>query len=176
MSINERLLQALMTKNPDISFAMEESFPLKSTYSGAAPLGPLMELRAQDAQNALTAERVAQSLDYWRTTTQQLLADPEAAGSQDTRNAYGKLAMAQGNLYAENRYNAEAEAAYRLARQLSPDCTEALIDLAKVLAQTGRVEEARRSLDDFSRDYPKERAAIERSWTAIAAPPPQPTP
>jgi hypothetical protein len=35
------------------------------------------------------------------------------------------------------------------------------------LAQAGRVEEARRSLDDFSRDYPKERAAIERSWTVI---------
>src|SRR5712691_11657102 len=128
-----------------------------------------MELRAQDGQNALTAERAAQSLDYWRATTQQLLADPEAAGSQDTRNAYGKLAMAQGNLYAENRYNAEAEEAYRLARQISPDSSEALIGLAKIMAQTGRVEEARRSLDDFARDYPQERAAVEKSWNVIVS-------
>ena len=40
MAINERLLQTLMDKNPDFSFALEESFPLKSTYSNAVPLGP----------------------------------------------------------------------------------------------------------------------------------------
>jgi hypothetical protein len=42
MAINERLLQTLMQKNPDLSFAVEESFPLRGTYPDAAPLGPLM--------------------------------------------------------------------------------------------------------------------------------------
>src|SRR5437899_5063592 len=51
MAINERLLQTLMSKNPDASFAIEESFPFKSTYAGAVPLGPIMELRATDEQN-----------------------------------------------------------------------------------------------------------------------------
>lgn len=31
MAINERLLNAIMDKNPDLSFALEESFPLPST-------------------------------------------------------------------------------------------------------------------------------------------------
>src|SRR5258708_6779600 len=65
MAINERLLQAIMDKNPAMSFALEESFPLQSTYSTAVPVGPIMELRVQDAQNAFTPERAAESVDYW---------------------------------------------------------------------------------------------------------------
>ena len=80
MAINEKLFQALMEKNPDASFAIEQSFPLESTYANATPLGPIMELRVRDEQNALTAERAAQSVDYWRATAQQLLADPETPG------------------------------------------------------------------------------------------------
>ncbi len=51
MAINERLLQMLMDKNPDLSFAIEQSFPMKSTYASATPIGPIMELRVQDEQN-----------------------------------------------------------------------------------------------------------------------------
>src|ERR1041384_3505488 len=40
MTINEKLLQALMQKNPDLTFAMQESFPMKGTYADAVPLGP----------------------------------------------------------------------------------------------------------------------------------------
>ena len=35
---------------------MQESFPMKGTYADAAPLGPIMELGA-DEQNAFTADR-----------------------------------------------------------------------------------------------------------------------
>src|SRR5678816_2076379 len=63
MAINEKLLQALMEKNPDASFALEESYSFKNAYANATPLGPIMELRVQDEQSALTAERAAQSLD-----------------------------------------------------------------------------------------------------------------
>jgi hypothetical protein len=35
-------MQTLLQKNPDLSFAMEESFPMSSTYAGAAPLGPIV--------------------------------------------------------------------------------------------------------------------------------------
>jgi hypothetical protein len=64
MAINEKLLQTLMAKNPGLSFALQESFPLKGTYADALPLGPLMELHGQDGQNPFTVERAAQSLDY----------------------------------------------------------------------------------------------------------------
>src|SRR5262245_48432672 len=39
MAINERLLQTLMAKNPDASFAIEQSFPFASMYGDASPLG-----------------------------------------------------------------------------------------------------------------------------------------
>src|SRR6266566_6514710 len=71
-AINERLLQTLMQKNPELSFAIQESFPLKGTYPDALPLGPLMELGARNEQNSFTPERAGQSIDYWRNTRQKL--------------------------------------------------------------------------------------------------------
>jgi hypothetical protein len=41
MAINERILQMILQANPDSPFGLEESFPLKSTYAQAAPLGPI---------------------------------------------------------------------------------------------------------------------------------------
>lgn len=42
MDINERLLLKLVDKNPELSFGLGESFPLKKTYADAVPLGPIM--------------------------------------------------------------------------------------------------------------------------------------
>ena len=75
MAINERLLQALMARNPDLAFAVQESFPLRGTYADALPLGPLMELGARNDQNAFTPERATQSLDYWRNKAQEVLSE-----------------------------------------------------------------------------------------------------
>src|SRR5205814_1304467 len=97
MAINEKLLQLLLDKNPDLSFAMQQSFPMKGTYADALPLGPLMELRAQNDQNTFTAERATQSLDYWRTTAQNVLADPEAAGSTTALRSYSHDANSAAN-------------------------------------------------------------------------------
>src|SRR5262245_24489953 len=120
MAINERLLLMLMAKNPDLSFALQESFPLKETYAAAAPLGPLMELRAQDGQNAFTPERAGQTLDYWRNEAQQILADPDAVASPATLKSYSHDTVAAANLLAAHDFVAEAEQAYRLATQLWP--------------------------------------------------------
>src|SRR6266700_6686560 len=173
MAVNERLLQMLLEKNPDASFALEESFPLKSTYAGAAPLGPIMELRVPDEQNAFTAERAAQTLDYWRATTQQLLADAEAAGSSDTLKTYSHMAAAQANLLADHNYNGEAEQAYRLASQVWPGNPEAANGLAEILARAGRAEDARGVLEEFVRNNPDQRPAMESAaaWRLVVAPP-----
>src|SRR5437773_797968 len=48
MAINEKMFQMLLDKNPDASFAIEQSFPFESTYANATPLGPIMELRVRD--------------------------------------------------------------------------------------------------------------------------------
>jgi hypothetical protein len=166
MAINEKLLQTLLEKNPTLSFALEESFPLKSTYADAVPNGPLMELRAPDAQSAFTAERATQTIDYWNATTQRLLSDPEAAGSPDTMKSYSHDAMAQANLLAAHNYSAEAEQAYQLASQLWPANPEPVGHLADMLNQQGHAAEAQRLVADFLRNHPEAKTDMERpGWS-----------
>lgn len=167
LAINERLMQTLLEKNPDLSFALEESFPFKSTYANAAPLGPVMELSALDEQNAFTPERAAQTAEYWRATAQQLLSDPEAAGSFNTIASWSKMATAQANLLTGRNYTAEAEQAYRSALEIFPGTPDAATGLAEVLARTGRGEEARRLLDDFVQRNPTQRAFVDASRQAL---------
>ncbi len=176
MAINERLLQMLMQKNPDFSFALQESFPLRGTYADAVPLGPLMELGATDPQNTFTAERAAQSVDYWQSIAQATLNDPEAAGSDTTLKSYSHDINSTANLLAAHDFNTEAEQAYRLSTQLWPANADAVGGLANVLAQTGRASEARQLLDNFARDHPDQRSALEKIsitflWTAPATKP-----
>src|ERR1043166_2245554 len=172
MSINEKLLEMLMAKNPDTAFGLQESFPLKSTYADAMPLGPLMELRARDGQNAFTPELAAQSLDYWRAATQELLSDPTAAASEEALLANSHNIVAAANLLAAHNYMAEAEQAYRLSSQLWPANPEPIGGLSELLFRAGRADEARQLLDDFARKNPGEREAMERiraTWSVVAA-------
>jgi hypothetical protein len=141
MAINEKLLQMLMVKNPDLSFAIEQSFPFKSTYANATPAGPIMELGVQDPQNSLTHERAAQSVDYWRNTAQQLLADPEA-DTYDVRMSWSKLASNHGALLLDKNFTAEAEQTFRFAVDLAPSSLEAVTSYANLLADQQRVEDA----------------------------------
>jgi tetratricopeptide (TPR) repeat protein len=170
MAINERLLQAIMDKNPDLSFALEESFPLRSTYADALPLGPIMELGAQNGQEAFTAEVANQALDYWQTMTQQIVADPDAPAGSDPRKTYSHMAWSEGNLLADHSYTDQAEQAYRLAMQLEPSNPEAVNALSELLAKSGRVDEARQLVDQFQRSYPDQPLAPV-PWVFIA---PQP--
>lgn len=176
MAINETLLQALMAKNPGVSFALEESFPLKSTYEGAAPLGPIMELRAPDGQNALTVERAAQSLDYWRATTQQMLSDPEASSSPETLKSWSKMAVGQANLFAERNYTTEAEQTYRLSMEIWPRNIESVSGLSDVLLRTGRADEARRLLQEFASNNPDLNSELERLRHSVGTPATVPRP
>ena len=167
MAINEKLLQSLVAKNPDLSFALQESFPLKGTYAEALPLGPVMELRAQDGQNTFTAERAAQSLDYWRNTAQQILSDPEANSSPAALKSYSHDTVAAANLLTEHHFSVEAEQAYRLATQLWPENPESVGGLADLLVRTGRENEARQLFEQFIREHPSQRKELDRIRAAI---------
>ncbi len=142
MGINEKLFQMLMAKNPDLSFAMEQSFPLTSTYGQAAPLGPIMELRVRDEQNVLTQERASQAVDYWRTIAEQLLADPAATDSQPVRLTWSKMASEQAALFLDRNYISEAEQGFQLATQLCPSSSEAVFRYVNLLLAQNRVEDA----------------------------------
>jgi hypothetical protein len=144
MAINDQLLQLLLQKNPDLSFAMEQSFPLPSALGGAVSLGPIMELRASDGQNNLTAESAAaQSIAYWQTTAQQLLANQEVSGAPDTLKAYSHDLSAQAGLFASHNLSAQAEQAFQLANQLSPANPEVIFEYTTLLVNQGRLDEAR---------------------------------
>jgi Flp pilus assembly protein TadD len=90
-----------------------------------------------------------------------VLADPEAAGSTAALKSYSHDATSAGNLLAAHNYTAEAEPAYRLSSQLWPGNPEAVGGLSTILARTGRSDQARQLLDDFARNYPDQRSAIE---------------
>jgi tetratricopeptide (TPR) repeat protein len=141
MAINERLLQTMMEKNSDLSFAIEQSFPFKSTYAGATPIGPIMELGVKEDQRTLTSERATQSVDFWRTTAQQLLADSEA-DALDVRMSWSKLASNQGALLLDRSFTAEAEQIFRMAVDIAPQSREAVMSYANLLADQHRVEDA----------------------------------
>jgi tetratricopeptide (TPR) repeat protein len=142
MAINEKLFQMLMDKNPGASFAIEQSFPFESMYSGATPLGPIMELRVPDAQNVLTAERAAQSVDYWRATAQQLIADPQTPEGSDPRKAYAKLVSEQAALLLDRKYSSEAEQAFQIANEICPSSPEAVFRYVNLLTMQQRIDEA----------------------------------
>jgi hypothetical protein len=168
MAINERLLQSLMQKNPDLSFAIQESFPLRGTYADAAPLGPLMELSANNEQNTFTPDVASQSVDYWNKRAAQILSDPEA--SESALRSYSHDTVAAANLLAAHDFGAEAEQAYRLATQVWPGNPESANGLAELLSQNGRADEAERLVNDFEQKYPDQRATLERfraGWKAV---------
>lgn len=161
MAINERLLQMLMQKNPEMSFAIEQSYPLRGTYADALPLGPLMELNARNDQNTFTAERATQSVDYWRDAAQQILSDFDATSSEAALKSYSHDASAAANLLAAHNFNSQAEETYRLATQLWPGNPECVGGLANLLAASGRQAEAQQLLDNFSKQYPDQRKSLE---------------
>ncbi len=143
MTINEHLLRNIIDKNPGLSFALEESFPFKSTYASAVPLGPIMELRAADAQAAYTPETATQALDYWRNAADELAASTEAAGDSAPRREYSKMALAQANLLLEHNYSTQAEQALQIASEMCPSSPEVVFNYVNLLLKQNRIEEAR---------------------------------
>jgi tetratricopeptide (TPR) repeat protein len=142
MAINEKLFQTFMQNNPGVSFAMEESFPFASTYANATTLGPIMEMGVQDGQSSLTAERAAQSVDYWRGTAQQLLSDPATPEESHARKAYSKLVSSQAGLLLNRGYTAEAEQAFQIANEICPTSPEAVFRYINLLVEQGRLQDA----------------------------------
>jgi hypothetical protein len=155
MLVNENLLNAFMTKNPDLSYALEESFPLKSTYPNAEPLGPLMQLGVKDIQTTFTPQLAQQTVDYWQQTAQQLLASPDTSDDSAAIKAYSKMASGAASLLASHNYNTEAEQAYRTAVQICPYSPEAVYGLANLLSATGRTDQATQLITQFQHDYPQ---------------------
>ena len=175
MSINEKLLEMLMAKNPELPFGLQQSFPFRGTYADALPLGPLMELNARNNENTFTPERAANYLNRWRQTADSIFANPLASPSEAALKSYSHDTVSAANLLASHNYAAEAEQAYRLAAQLWPENPESVGGLADLLAANGRENEARALLQNFQRTYPARKKDLERvsdfKWTLVIGTP-----
>lgn len=170
MDINERLLRMLMEKNPDVSFAMQESFSFPSTYAGAAPLGPLIELRARDANAAFTPEQAGQSVAYWSDIARMQFGASDAQDGAQSRNAWAHMAAAQGNFLSSQNFGVEAEQIYLLASQLAPAYFEAVGRLARHFDETGRRPEAFALVEDFLSRNPDRRDTVDTFRNAWLTP------
>lgn len=142
MGINERLLTMIMDKNPDATFALEESFPLKSTYPNAVPMGPIMELRVPDSQTAFTQQTAAQAVDYWQSAATQLVNDPETPADSNPRKEYSKMASAQANLLGDHNFIPEAEQAFKAATEICPTSPEAVFGYVNLLVSHNQLADA----------------------------------
>jgi hypothetical protein len=160
MKINGLLLQTLMAQNPDARFALEESFPIESTYVGASPRGPLIYLNALSDGAVMPAETAQQTLDYWQTTVSQVLADPAWSESVEVRNAYAKLVEGQANLLGHQGFTSAAEQLYAVARQLAPDAPGPVEQFAIFLSRQGRQTEALQVLDTFLQAHPQQQTGL----------------
>jgi hypothetical protein len=161
MNIDGILLHDIVQMNPGISFGMEESYPLASTYTGAAPLGPIYALNVNgDSQSAITPDAASQAVNYWQNLAQTLASTPETASSQTAMNAYAHDAAAQGNMLANNNFPVQAAQDYQTALTLSPACLDAAEGLAKVQASQGDFSAANQTLDTFAQNNPKQTQAI----------------
>ncbi|HEX3719996.1 MAG TPA: hypothetical protein VH595_18770 [Verrucomicrobiae bacterium] len=160
MAINGILLQELVQQNPDLSFAMEESFPLPSTYTGAAPLGPIIELSANNGASAITADSAQQSVDYWEAAAQNLTASSDSAPSDAELKTYAHDAAAAANLLANNNYPDAAEQNYETALKLWPDDLGTVAAYAGFLYGQSRPDEANDLLNVFAQNNPSQAAAV----------------
>ena len=164
MSVNELLLKMLQKKNPELSFAMEESFSLPSTYQGAIPLGPLLQLGSEnpDASTPLTPALAGSSLDYWRDRVGQFTSASDFDPAQERERTYAHMIVAQGNLFSSQSFSAEAEQAYRLAQQLASNDLEPVSKLYELLNRTGRASEASGILTQFQQAHPDKTDAVQK--------------
>lgn len=150
MTINEKLLQWMIQRNPSASFAVEESSPMRSTYKDAIPLGPIMEIHSPAPFEEKDASAAA---ERWRDFASQL---PSGAPSDEDANlkTYAHMAVSQANLLASRNFSAEAEATYKLASEIFPRSATAIMSYAQFLAEAGRLDEARQALGQFQQRNP----------------------
>lgn len=161
MAINNLLMQDLLQQNPGASFGLQQSFPLPSTYPGAAPLGPIFALNAAaDGAPAITSDTADQVVNYWMEQAQNLHGNLDAEMSGETLLAFAHDAASQGILLASSHFPDQAEQAYQTALDISPNCTDAVQGLAQLLAQQGRIGDANAALDTYLQINPGQMEAI----------------
>ncbi|MFO1461626.1 MAG: hypothetical protein U1G08_19760 [Verrucomicrobiota bacterium] len=162
MSINERIARMLQEANPGTTISMEETYPLRSLDGSAMPRGPLLEFPGDGAAPLpLTPDRAADAVQYWRELSGQLMADSEVVESPSVRDAYATLLLAQEGLLERNQFSTEAEAMFRLVRELSPGNVSMAFQYAQWLVNRGRSSEAIPVVEEGVRYHPSDQPQLQ---------------
>lgn len=123
------------------AFFVEESFPMKWSYSRAIPHGLCYQI-LPDPMEEIPAEIVRKDTGFWQERIAMLMGNPRFLTDFDARRSYSKLRHTTGSLYEYRNMLPEAEAAYRQALILHPSSMESLIPLSRILWDQGKFAEA----------------------------------
>jgi tetratricopeptide (TPR) repeat protein len=147
-TINGLLSQMIFEKNKrDHAFYIEESLPMPWVYPYSTPAGLLLKIHP-DPVSVIPPEIVRQDREFWNAYAARLLADKNYLSDPPARKAFSKLRLSIGNLYAFRAMLPEAEYAYQQALVLDPGNMEAVHQLAGLLRQLQRYDEAEKVLGE----------------------------
>jgi hypothetical protein len=87
--------------------------------STAAPLGPLLELRAAEKGAPFNRQVAEETLRYWRVRTGELLANI-TDDHAEVRSAWVTMLRAHARLFTSRNCPLEAQEMSRMANELAP--------------------------------------------------------
>jgi len=155
--VSERLLLAMLEKNPGLSVAVEKPTPGTALYQHLVPMGPIFEVQAPAAGGApapFAPAQAEQAVRYWRDAVDQMQAIGETEESQVTRRSMAEMATSQATFLANRSMAAEAEQTFRAAIDIAPSTLEPVGAFATYLQGAGRAAEAQQLLDDYAKRFP----------------------
>lgn len=158
MEINADLCRKIVTRNPERTFYLEESYPVEWMRRQLLPAGLAVQITRETApvQETATSDR-----DFWDWMKRRLLSDPAYRRDFAAQKAFSKLRLTIGSVYTSHQLLREAEAALQDAVTLYPDSSEILFRyLQQSLVPRYRFDEALRFLRGYLAIDPKNARAV----------------
>lgn len=172
--VAEKLMLALLYKNPGMTVAMEKPSPGSPLYDLATPMGPIFEVRSPagggEGAAGVTPAQAEQSVQFWREAAEQLQSVPETEESMMRRRSMSDMAVAQANLLLNRSMGGEAEQTFRSAIDIAPMAIEPVGELAKYLQGAGRAGDAQQVLEEFLRRNPGRDAEVDYFRSQLSGP------
>ncbi|MFI0347874.1 MAG: protein O-mannosyl-transferase family [Chthoniobacterales bacterium] len=140
--LNSAIAEWIFLRNRDRHhFFVEESFPMPWSYPYAIPHGLCYEIN-HDPLPTLSPAIVAKDTKFWTEYIEKLKKVNGFKNDDLARHCFAKLRNTTGNIYASRGMRKEAEFAYKQALELWPGNSETTENIANILEQEGRFDEA----------------------------------
>mgnify|MGYP002078411798 CR=1 FL=1 len=155
MMINGILARKIFDANKHKhDFYVEESYVIPWMYPFLEPHGLIMKINTEELPG-LTPEMVRNDREFWDWYVERLKGNWKFQRDVVARKTFSKLRSAIAGLYSYRRMFAESEYAFKQAIELYPLSPEANFRLADIYMQQFRFGEARKVIDAFLKEDPK---------------------